>query len=175
MEKKRPKHERGPRKATTQEVVGDAPAHSEINPKWRGHYKNLVDLHAHLLSHKGDLIKEAIEEQPAFSLHMADAGTDSFDRDLALSLISSEQDALYEIEQALNRIKNGTYGTCELTGKRIESARLNAVPWTRFCADAERQLEKEGAVDRTRLAPREEIPKTNTTNQVARETDGSQH
>ncbi len=86
-------------------------------------------------------------------MHMADAGTDSYDRDVALSMLSHEQDAIYEIEQALNRIRNGTYGICELTGKRIARGRLAAIPWTRFSVAAERALEREGAVAHARLGP----------------------
>lgn len=111
----------------------------------------------YLLERKSDLVKDATEEQPAFSLHMADAGTDSFDRDFALSRISSEQDAVYEIDEALMRIRRGTYGVCELSGKPIERARLEAIPWTRFSADAEKQLEREGAIRRAKLAPREAV------------------
>jgi len=109
------------------------------------------------MNRQDELVKDATAEQPAFSLHMADAGTDSFDRDFALSRLSSEQDAVYEIDEALERIRRGTYGTCELTGKPIEPARLEAIPWTRFSAAAEQQLEKEGEVRRSRLAPREAL------------------
>lgn len=111
----------------------------------------------YLLSRQNDLVKDASEEQPAFSLHMADAGTDSFDRDFALSRLSAEQDAVYEIDEAMMRIRRATYGICELTGKPIERRRLEAIPWTRFSAEAEKQLEKDGEVRRTRLAPREAI------------------
>jgi RNA polymerase-binding transcription factor DksA len=90
---------------------------------------------------------------------MADAGTDHYDRDFALGMLSSEQDAVYEIEEALNRIRDGTYGVCELTGKRIPEARLEAIPWTRFTAEAEKELEKGGALKRARLGPRETVPK----------------
>jgi RNA polymerase-binding transcription factor DksA len=89
--------------------------------------------------------------------HLADAGTDSYDRDFALGMLSSEQDAVYEIEEALSRIQAGTYGRCELTGKPIEPARLEAIPWTRFNAGAERQLEREGGVKHARLGPRETV------------------
>ena len=88
---------------------------------------------------------------------MADAGTDSFDRDFALSRASSEQDAVYEIDEAMMRIRRGTYGICELTGKPIERHRLEAIPWTRFSAEAEKLLEKEGQIHRARLAPREAL------------------
>ena len=94
---------------------------------------------------------------------MADAGTDTYDRDLALGVLSSEQDALLEIEQALNRIREGTYGICELTGKRIEPARLAAIPWTRFSASAEKELEQTGALKRAGLGPRESVAKVEAT------------
>jgi RNA polymerase-binding transcription factor DksA len=74
-------------------------------------------------------------------------------------MLSSEQDAVYQIEQAIDRIRHGTYGTCELTGKPIEPERLLAIPWARFGADAERQLESEGRRKRTRLSPRDTVAK----------------
>lgn len=86
-----------------------------------------------------------------YSLHMADSGTDNFDRDFALSLLSSDQDAIYEIEEALKRIEKNTYGVCELTGKQIPRARLDAIPWTRFTVEAQAQLEKDGALRQRRL------------------------
>ncbi len=94
---------------------------------------------------------------------MADAGTDEYDRDFALGMLSSQQDAVYEIEEALNRIWDGTYGICELTGKRIPQARLEAIPWARFTAEAEKQLEKDGALHRTRLGPRETVVRPEAT------------
>src|SRR5437762_9368839 len=87
----------------------------------------------------------------SYSLHMADSGTDNFDRDFALSLLSADQDAVYEIEEALKRIEKGTYGICELTGKQIPKTRLEAIPWTRFTVQAQAQLEREGALRQRRL------------------------
>jgi RNA polymerase-binding transcription factor DksA len=84
---------------------------------------------------------EACEEVPNYSMHMADAATDSFDRDLVLGLASFEQEGLYEIDAALKRIEDGTYGFCELTGNPISWRRLAALPWTRFSLEAENQLE----------------------------------
>ena len=97
------------------------------------------------------LAKESAQEMAGYSLHMADSGTDNFDRDFALSLLSSDQDAVYEIEEALKRIEKKTYGICELTGKPIPRARLEAIPWTRFTVDAQAQLEREGALRSRRL------------------------
>ncbi len=159
MEKR--KRIRRKRAASTQDIVGQTSTNSRINPRWRGHYQALVTLRDHLNENKGDLAKDALEERPRFSSHMAEAATDAFDRDLALSLLSSEQDALYEIEQALDRIRNGSFGVCELTGKPIEPARLAAVPWTRFCAEAERELEKKGTFKNPRLNPVREVTREN--------------
>ena len=87
------------------------------------------------------LTAEACEETPSYSMHPADAATDSFDRDLVLALASFEQDGLYEIDAALRRIDDGTYGVCELTGRPIPWKRLEAIPWTRFSVEGERRLE----------------------------------
>ncbi len=127
-----------------------------------------------MLARKNGQVRDATEEQPAFSLHMADAGTDSFDRDLALSRISAEQDALYEIDDALNRIRDGTYGICELTGKPIEAKRLAAIPWTRFSLKAEEELEKEGAVRPARLAPRAAVSREGSETSTAEESTESE-
>jgi RNA polymerase-binding transcription factor DksA len=97
------------------------------------------------------LAKESAEEMQSYSLHMADSGTDNFDRDFALSLLSSDQDAIYEIEEALRRIEKETFGVCELTGKPIPKARLEAIPWTRFTVEAQMQMEKDGIARQRRL------------------------
>ena len=82
-------------------------------------------------------------EASAFGMHQADAGTDAYDRDFALSLLAQEQDSLYEIEEALKRIEGGTYGVCEMSGKRIPQARLEALPFARFTIESQQQYEKE--------------------------------
>ena len=97
------------------------------------------------------LAKESAQEMAGYSLHMADSGTDNFDRDFALSLLSSDQDAVYEIEEALKRIEKNTYGICELTGKPIPEPRLEAIPWARFTVESQAQLEREGALRQRRL------------------------
>lgn len=89
-------------------------------------------------------------EASAFGMHQADAGSDAYDRDFALSLLSQEQDALYEIDQALKRLEQGTYGVCELCTKPIPHARLEAIPFTRFTVDCQSQLEKQRKMTRSR-------------------------
>jgi RNA polymerase-binding transcription factor DksA len=89
-------------------------------------------------------------EASAFGMHQADAGSDAYDRDFALSLLSQEQDALYEIDQALKRIELGTYGVCEMSGKSIPRARLEAIPFARFTVECQSQLEKQSKASRVR-------------------------
>jgi len=89
-------------------------------------------------------------EASAFGMHQADAGSDAYDRDFALSLLSQEQDALYEIDQALKRIEIGTYGVCEMSGKAIPRARLEAIPFARFTVECQSQLEKQSRASRVR-------------------------
>jgi len=89
-------------------------------------------------------------EASAFGMHQADAGSDAYDRDFALSLLSQEQDALYEIDQALKRIELGTYGVCEMSGKQIPRARLEAIPFARFTVECQSQLEKQNKASRVR-------------------------
>ncbi|MBI3875326.1 MAG: TraR/DksA C4-type zinc finger protein [Verrucomicrobia bacterium] len=124
---------------------------AKVRKEWQRYYDTLLDLRDRLLNQMSGLAKESAEQMASYSLHMADSGTDNFDRDFALSLLSSDQDAIYEIEEALKRIEKGTYGVCELTGKNIPSARLEAIPWARFTVEAQAQLEREGAVRQKRL------------------------
>jgi RNA polymerase-binding transcription factor DksA len=122
-----------------------------VKAQWAKYYNRLLELREQLTRQMDGLAKESAQEMPGYSLHMADSGTDNFDRDFALSLLSSDQDAIYEIEEALKRIEKNTYGVCELTGKPIPQKRLEAIPWTRFTVQAQAQLEREGALRQRRL------------------------
>jgi len=129
----------------------DARPFLKVKPEWMEYYTTLIDLRERLITQREGLAKESTEEVQSYSLHMADAGTDNFDRDFALSLLSSDQDAIYEIDEALKRIEKKTFGVCELTGKIIPKARLDAIPWTRFTVEAQAQLEREGALRQRKL------------------------
>ena len=78
----------------------------------------------------------------AFGMHQADAGSDAYDRDFALSMLSKEQGSLYEIDEALKRVEDGTYGVCDLCQKPIKHERLEALPFTRYTVDCQAGLEK---------------------------------
>ena len=123
----------------------------KVKPEWHKFYLHLLELREQLVRQMNGLAEESAQELAGYSLHMADSGTDNFDRDFALSLLSSDQDAVYEIEEALKRIEKKTYGVCELTAKVIPRTRLEAIPWTRFTVEAQAQLEREGALKSRRL------------------------
>lgn len=139
------------------------PNGANIKPQWAKYYKILLDLRERLMAQMNGLAKESAEELAGYSLHMADSGTDNFDRDFALSLLSSDQDAMYEIEEALKRIERGTYGVCEITGKAIPKDRLLAIPWTRFTVDAQAQLERDGVMRHKRLGALGSVDSTGVT------------
>lgn len=121
----------------------------EIPKKWKKYYKLLLDLRGHVRDeldlHTSDTLKHSSREDSdtsGYSNHQADAASDTFDRDFALSLVSGEQEALNEIEEAIQRIKNGSYGVCEVTGKPIPKERLEAVPFARFSVAGQAEYEK---------------------------------
>jgi DnaK suppressor protein len=141
-------------RAASADVLGTDLGDTGVPKKWQNYYRRLNDLRNLFIEKKRDLVKDATEERPSYSMHLADAGTDTYDQDWAFSMLSSEQGALYEIEGAMGRIKDGTFGICEFTGKPIESARLEAIPWTRYSLAGVKQLEREGKISRTKLGER---------------------
>ncbi len=89
-------------------------------------------------------------EASAFGMHQADAGSDAYDRDFALSLLSQEQDSLYEIDEAMKRLESGSYGICEISGKAIPHIRLEALPFTRYTVECQAEIEKRNRYSRVR-------------------------
>ena len=85
---------------------------------------------------------DASGDLSSMPIHMADLGTDNYEQEFALGLMDSEIKLLREIDDALVRIENKTYGTCEGTGKRIPKARLEAKPWARYCVEYARMVEQ---------------------------------
>ena len=110
------------------------------------HYKHLLlSERARLLGLVHGIEHEALRSKGGnlsnMPLHMADVGTDTFDQDLALGMAETERKLLSEINAALKRIEEKTYGVCEMTGKAIPKTRLNAKPWARYTIDAARKVE----------------------------------
>ena len=142
-----------PKRGKPTELMSD----KDVPEKFKRYYKLLLDLRTHLTEgierHSEETLKRSAKDDAgdlsAYGQHMADAGTDTFDRDFALSLVSSEQEALSEVEAAITRIKDGTYGTCEMTQKPIAKERLLAVPFTRYSAEAQKNIERNRHRSRT--------------------------
>lgn len=74
-------------------------------------------------------------------IHMADLGSDTWEQELTLGLIENERELLREIDEAINRIDDKTYGVCLGTSRRIAKARLRAKPWAKYCIDYARKRE----------------------------------
>ncbi len=120
---------------------------NQFNIKQRG---RLLDIKDHLLDTMVGVGRDHLRSRPenseasATGMHMADAGSDAYDRDFALATVSRHTNAIYEVEAALDRISKGTYGTCEMCGKPIPRARLEAIPFTRLSVDCQAAEEKAG-------------------------------
>jgi RNA polymerase-binding transcription factor DksA len=143
----------------SQKIHSPSPATAKrgaLSPFEQRQREKLLALKDTLLDSMNGVAKDSLRsraegsEASAFGMHQADAGSDAYDRDFALSLLSQEQDSLYEIDEALKRIENGTYGTCEMSGKSIPHARLEALPFTRYTVECQAELEKRNRFQRVR-------------------------
>jgi len=141
---------------TTQAILGANHKRRKLDPFTNGQREKLLQLRDAMVDSMAGVAKDNLRsraegsEASAFGMHQADAGSDAYDRDFALSLLSQEQDALYEIDQALKRIELGTYGVCEMSGKAIGHSRLEAIPFARFTVECQSQLEKQNRASRVR-------------------------
>lgn len=89
-----------------------------------------------------ETLRRSRTELSNMPFHMADMGTDNYEMENTLGLMDSERKLLVEIDDALGRISNGTYGICEGSGEPIPKERLKAIPWARYCVAYARLLEK---------------------------------
>jgi RNA polymerase-binding transcription factor DksA len=123
--------------------------------------QRLLDLRDELVDSMSGMTRDTIRNAPEGSeasgsgQHQGDAGSDAYDRDFALSVLAKEQDALYEIEEALVRIRKGFYGICELSNRKIPHARLEAIPFARLTVECQAQWEKE--YGKRRFRPSNEV------------------
>ena len=150
---------RSPRRETTEStatLLGMNHRERRLDPFVRKQKEKLLQLRDAMVDSMAGVAQDTLRsraegsEASAFGMHQADAGSDAYDRDFALSLLSQEQDALYEIDQALKRIELGTYGKCEMSGKPIPRPRLEAIPFARFTVECQSQLEKQNKASRVR-------------------------
>lgn len=144
-----------PKKAKTAEQASE----QETPEKFRRYYRLLLEMRNQLTEgierHSEESLKRSAKDDSgdlsAYGQSMADGGINTFDRDFILSLVSSEQEALSEIDAAIKRIREGSYGLCEVTGKPISKERLLAVPFTRYSTEAQKEIERNRY--RSRAAP----------------------
>lgn len=124
------------------------PATKKLTPFVRQHHQKLLELRDHLVDAMAGVAMDNLRtrsegDSSAFGTHQADAGSDAYDRDFALNLLSQEQDALHEIDEAIQRVNEGTYGICEMSGQPILKARLEAIPFARLTVECQAKVEKE--------------------------------
>lgn len=86
--------------------------------------------------------KDASGDISGYTYHMADVATDTYDREFSLGLASNDQKTLYELDDALKKIEEGTFGICEECKSPITKTRLKAVPFTRLCVKCQEKKEK---------------------------------
>jgi len=133
-------------------MPGKKPATALTKDETAKYEKQLIKLRDELLREfrklsgaaKDDTGNDASEGHGSYSMHLADAASDSHDRSMSLDLASNEMGIVTEIENALRKIENGTYGICEGSGKAISKARLDAVPYVRFTREYQEEVEKNG-------------------------------
>jgi RNA polymerase-binding protein DksA len=119
------------------------------------HYADLLlAKRRELVGDMSSMEREALRSGSASNLstlpvHMADMGTDNYEQEFTLGLVEKDRNLLREINHALAKIQNGTYGICEGTGNPIGKPRLEAQPWARFSIEYARQVEKNGMGVRT--------------------------
>ena len=115
------------------------------------HFKQmLLEKRREILRNVNEIEDEALKKSrmdasgdlSSMPIHMADIGTDNYEQEFALGLMDSERKLLREIDDALERLEQKTYGICEGTSKPISKARLEAQPWARYCVEYARMLEQ---------------------------------
>ena len=115
------------------------------------HFKQmLLEKRREILRNVSEIEDEALKKSrldatgdlSSMPIHMADIGTDNYEQEFTLGLLESERQLLQEIDEALGRIADGTYGICMGTGQPITKARLRAKPWAKFCIDYARKIEQ---------------------------------
>lgn len=143
------------KKARTRDVLGPRNARftieKDVDAKWTWHWRVLMGMRDRLLAEREERQAEGSQPIEPHSMDLADSATDEFDHEIALAELSAGQDTLFEIEEALKRIVDGSYGRCGETGQEIPAARLRAIPWTRFAAPVEARLERKGIVAKPHL------------------------
>lgn len=119
--------------------------------------KELLDYRKSLIKRKNEILdginhisedtlkksqKDAAGDISGYTFHMADVATDNYDREFSLGIASNEREMLYELDDAMKRIEEGTFGVCEDCKSPITKTRLRAIPYARLCLNCQQKREK---------------------------------
>lgn len=119
---------------------------SPFGKKELAHFRQvLIRKRAELVGDVSQMETEALQGNgggTSVPQHMAEQGSDTYDQSLALDLAAADRKLIKEIDDAIKRVDNGTFGICELTGKPIKAERLEELPWARYTIEAARELER---------------------------------
>jgi len=140
-----------PNKASAGPSVRTAKGDERLSESDLKHFETrLLEERARIMREMGHIENTILKVNPrdsagevggGYSFHMADAGTDSMEREISFDIASKEGRLLREIDDALRRIYNGVYGICEASGKPIARARLEALPWARYTIEEQAHME----------------------------------
>ena len=86
--------------------------------------------------------RDASGDLSAYTVHLADMAADTYERELSMNIVSSEQQILYQIDDAFKRLDDGSYGICQQCNQPIAMSRLKAVPYASLCISCQRSKEQ---------------------------------
>lgn len=102
----------------------------------------IIDQIKHISEDTKKSQRDASGDISGYSFHMADVATDTYDREFSLGLASNDRQLLYDIDDAIKKIEEGKFGSCEECGKPITKSRLKAIPYTKLCLGCQKKLER---------------------------------
>lgn len=120
---------------------------AHLSPAEIEQFRKILLLRRHQLmgnvtSMEDEVLKKERTDLSTMPIHIADAGSDTYETDKNIGLMDSERGLLREVDAALNRIDEGTYGICEGSNKPIPKPRLKAIPWARYTVEYAEMMEK---------------------------------
>lgn len=116
------------------------------------HRQRLLEMAARLKKNDSGVASDALRQAGGETsgnlsnvpMHMADMGTDTFEQEMSTSLLTNARQLQTEVAAALDRVEQGSFGKCQQCGCDIAEARLQAVPYTRYCVDCAQNAENDG-------------------------------
>jgi len=137
-------------------ALGQPVAKDNLDPWLKRQQSRLLALKDSMLDNIAGMTRDSLRTEDggssvsAHGLHQADAGSDAYDRDFALTILSKDKDSLVKIDDALRRIERGEYGICEMSGKSIPKARLEALPFARYTVECQQEMERKNRFSNVR-------------------------